>query len=70
MGLCELYTMFAYLYSLEYLFTSYAVAAKRSGILLSVLGGAIFFNEPIRDRLPYIFVIIIGMMCIILADEY
>ena len=70
MGLCELYTMFAYLYSLEYLFTSYAVAAKRSGILLSVLGGAIFFSEPIRDRLPYIFVIIIGMMCIILADEY
>jgi len=28
------------------------------------------FKEPIGDRLPYVFVIIIGMMCIILADEY
>ena len=62
--------MVAYLHSLEHLFTSYAVAAKRSGILLSVLGGAIMFKEPIGDRLPYVFVIIIGMMCIILADEY
>ena len=70
MGLCELYTVVAYLHSLEHLFTSYAVAAKRSGILLSVLGGAIMFKEPIGDRLPYVFVIIIGMMCIILADEY
>ena len=55
MGLCELYTMFAYLYSLEYLFTSYAVAAKRSGILLSVLGGAIFFSEPIRGSFAVYF---------------
>lgn len=70
MGICELYTIFAYLKSLEHLFTSYAVAAKRSGILLSVLGGAIMFKEPIGDRLPYVLVIIIGMIFIIFSDEY
>ena len=35
----EMYTMAAYLMALDHLFVSYAIAAKRSGILLSVLGG-------------------------------
>ena len=63
----EMYTMAAYLMALDHLFVSYAIAAKRSGILLSVLGGAVFFKESIRDRLPYVCVILVGMVLVLLS---
>jgi multidrug transporter EmrE-like cation transporter len=48
---------------------SYAIAAKRSGILLSVLSGAVFFKESIRDRLPYVMVMLLGMTLILLSGN-
>lgn len=66
---CELLTVLLYLWSLEYLFVSYAVAAKRSGILLSVLSGWLFFGEHIRDKIMYIGLMLVGMMMIVLAPE-
>eukprot|EP00854_Cymbomonas_tetramitiformis_P001436 gene1436-2057_t len=47
--------------SLEYVLVSYAIAAKRSGIMLSVICGAVFFNETIMHRLPYIVLMLLGM---------
>jgi len=67
-GLLDIVTMYSFLQSINYIFTSYAVAAKRSSILASVLGGAIFFKEPIAKRLPYIFIMLVGMSFILLAD--
>ena len=62
----EMYTMTAYLMALDHLYVSYAIAAKRSGILLSVGGGA-FFDEKIAKRLPYVLVILVGMTLVLLA---
>lgn len=67
-GLLDIFTMYSFLQSINYIFTSYAVAAKRSSILASVLGGAIFFKEPIAKRLPYVFIMLVGMSLILLAD--
>eukprot|EP01025_Chloroclados_australasicus_P022967 TRINITY_DN23491_c3_g1_i1.p1 TRINITY_DN23491_c3_g1~~TRINITY_DN23491_c3_g1_i1.p1 ORF type:complete len:201 (+),score=16.54 TRINITY_DN23491_c3_g1_i1:43-603(+) len=65
----ELLTVLLYLWSLRYLFVSYAVAAKRTGILLSVLIGWIFFGEQIREKLPYIMLMLGGMLMIVLAPD-
>ena len=61
--------MLLYLWSLKLLFVSYAVAAKRSGILLSVLSGWLFFGEHIRDKIVYILLMVAGMMLIVLAPD-
>ena len=65
----ELYTMAAYLMALDHLYVSYAIAAKRSGILLSVVAGALFFDEKIAKRLPYVLVILFGMTLVLLAGD-
>jgi len=65
----ELLTVILYLSSLKYLFVSYAVAAKRSGILLSVLSGWLLFGETIRDKIVYVMLMMAGMMMIVLAPD-
>lgn len=65
----EMFTMSAYLKALDHLYVSYAIAAKRSGILLSVVGGAVFFKESIRSRLPYVVVILFGMFLVLLSGS-
>ena len=65
----ELLTVLLYLWSLKLLFVSYAVAAKRSGILLSVISGWLFFGERIRDKIVYILLMVAGMMMIVLAPD-
>ena len=65
----ELYTMTAYLMALDHLYVSYAIAAKRSGILLSVVAGALFFDEAIAERLPHVLVILFGMTLVLLAGD-
>lgn len=65
----ELLTVILYLSSLQFLFVSYAVAAKRSGILLSVLSGWILFGENIRDKIVYVMLMMAGMMLIVFAPD-
>ena len=67
-GLLDVAAMAAFLEALNYIFTSYAVAAKRTSILASVIGGAVFFNEPIARRMPYVVIMFLGMALILLAD--
>lgn len=69
LAVLEMYTVAAYLKALDHLFVSYAIAAKRSGILLSVLSGAVFFKESIYERLPYIMVMLFGMTLILLSNN-
>ena len=65
----EMYTMTAYLMALDHLYVSYAIAAKRSGILVSVVAGALVFHEKIANRLPYVLVILFGMTLVLLAGD-
>ncbi len=65
----EMYTMTAYLMALDHLYVSYAIAAKRSGILVSVVAGALVFREKIAHRLPYVLVILFGMTLVLLAGD-
>jgi drug/metabolite transporter (DMT)-like permease len=71
MGLAvtELLTVLLYLWSLKFLFVSYAVAAKRTGILLSVVSGWLFFGEQIRDKIVHILIMVAGMLLIVLAPD-
>lgn len=69
LAMLEMFTMSAYLKALDHLYVSYAIAAKRSGILLSVLGGAVLFKESIRSRLPYVVVILFGMFLVLLSGS-
>ena len=69
LALLEMFTVAAYLKALDHLYVSYAIAAKRSGILLSVLGGAVFFKEKIWERVPYITVMLFGMTLILLSGN-
>ena len=69
LAVLEMYTVAAYLKALDHLFVSYAIAAKRSGILLSVLSGAVFFKESIVERLPYIMIMLFGMTLILLSNN-
>eukprot|EP01025_Chloroclados_australasicus_P033283 TRINITY_DN33897_c0_g2_i1.p2 TRINITY_DN33897_c0_g2~~TRINITY_DN33897_c0_g2_i1.p2 ORF type:complete len:152 (+),score=4.57 TRINITY_DN33897_c0_g2_i1:3-458(+) len=66
----ELSTVYFYLQSMNFLLVSYAVAVKRSGILLSVIFGSVFFKENILKRLPYIVIMVSGMMLIVFAPDH
>ena len=68
-GITELIAMAAFLQALNHIVTAYAVAAKRTSIIFAVVGSAVLFNEPIARRLPYVFVMFLGMAMIILADS-
>lgn len=65
----ELLTVLLYLWALKFLFVSYVVAAKRFGILLSVISGSVFFGEHIRDKIAYILLMMGGMLLIVLAPD-
>ena len=69
LAVLEMYTMAAYLKALDHLYVSYAIAAKRSGILLSVVAGALFFDENIANRLPFVLVILGGMFLVLVSGN-
>lgn len=60
-------TILCYLKSLETLLVAYSIAAKRSNVLLSVIVGHLLFKEHISKRLPYVFLMVGGMLLILLA---
>ncbi|CAK9194797.1 unnamed protein product [Sphagnum troendelagicum] len=66
-SICECVAIICYLKSLETLLVSYAIAAKRSNVLLSVLVGHVIFKERICKRLPYVFLMVGGMVLIVFA---
>jgi hypothetical protein len=66
-SMCECVAIICYLKSLETLLVSYAIAAKRSNVLLSVLVGHLIFKERIWKRLPYVVLMVGGMVLILFA---
>uniref|UniRef100_A0A0D6QYV4 EamA domain-containing protein n=1 Tax=Araucaria cunninghamii TaxID=56994 RepID=A0A0D6QYV4_ARACU len=63
----EIVAFICYLKSLESLLVSYAIAAKRSNVLLSVIVGRVVFKEKIWKKLPFVILMVVGMILIILA---
>jgi len=50
-GLIEVFTVSLYFLAMRYLYVSYLLALKRGGsVVLSVMGGAFFFGEPVAKR--------------------
>lgn len=63
----EIVAFICFLKSLETLLVSYAIAAKRSNVLLSVIVGRVVFKEKIWKKLPFVILMVAGMVLIILA---
>lgn len=49
---------------------SYMVAIKRINVLLSTLVGCVMFNERIGRRMPYILLMLLGMLLIVLQPGH
>lgn len=48
---------------------SLQVAIKRSNVLMSVMVGGLVFRESITRRLPYVILMLAGMICIIVDPK-
>lgn len=49
---------------------SYMVAIKRINVLLSTLVGCVLFNERVGRRMPYILLMLLGMLLIVLQPGH
>eukprot|EP00250_Pteridium_aquilinum_P017678 c23735_g1_i1 orf=631-1788(+) len=66
-SLFEVLAFVCYLKSLETLLVAYAIAAKRSNVLITVFIGRLVFKEKILRRLPFILLMVGGMVLIVFA---
>lgn len=66
-SLFEILAFICYLKSLETLLVAYSIAAKRSNVLITVFIGKFVFKEKILRRLPFILLMIGGMVLIVFA---
>ncbi|GIL72953.1 hypothetical protein Vretimale_4599 [Volvox reticuliferus] len=62
----ELASVILFLLAVRHLLVSYVVAIKRCNVLFSVVLGALVFRESIGSRLPYVFLMMLGMTVIVL----
>lgn len=65
----ELLTVVLFLSAVQHILVSYVVAIKRCNILLSVIVGRVWFRESIASRLPYVFLMLLGMSLIVLEPS-
>jgi drug/metabolite transporter (DMT)-like permease len=65
----ELCSVLFFLAAIDHLHVAYVVAIKRVNILFSVLVGAVFFKEPVRERLPYVLLMMAGCVLIVIEPE-
>eukprot|EP00878_Enallax_costatus_P006571 GHUV01006889.1.p1 GENE.GHUV01006889.1~~GHUV01006889.1.p1 ORF type:complete len:545 (+),score=161.78 GHUV01006889.1:647-2281(+) len=59
-----------YLVAINNMLVSYVVAIKRINVLLSTLVGCVLFKENVRQRIPYIVVMLCGMLMIVLQPGH
>ena len=55
--------------AIKYMLVAYVIAIKRCNVLLSVLIGGLVFREPIMQRLPYVLLMLGGMLLIVLDPK-
>lgn len=59
-----------YLIAISNMLVSYVVAIKRTNVLMSTLIGCVLFKENVRQRIPYIIVMLGGMLMIVLQPGH
>ncbi|WIA12726.1 hypothetical protein OEZ86_006051 [Tetradesmus obliquus] len=59
-----------YLLAIENILVSYVVAIKRVNVLLSTLIGCVLFKEAVGRRIPYILLMLCGMLLIVLQPGH
>lgn len=64
-SLLELASVMLFLEAIEHLLVSYVVALKRFNILFSVVLGGLIFQEKVASRIPYILLMLAGMVIIV-----
>jgi len=70
-SIAECLTFVLYLASVSgQLLVSYAIACKRCSILISVAIGRYYWKESLEGRLPYITIMVAGMLVILLAARH
>lgn len=65
----ELASVVLFLLAVQHLLVSYVVAIKRSNVLFSVALGALLFGESVGSRMPYIGLMVAGMLLIVLEPS-
>ncbi len=65
----ELASVVLFLLAVQHLLVSYVVAIKRSNVLFSVGLGALLFGESVGSRMPYIGLMVAGMLLIVLEPS-
>ncbi len=67
-GLLDAIALITQMYALTLTLVAYVISVKRSGIIISVVLGAVLFKEPgFRERLTGTFVMLAGVLCIAFA---
>jgi len=66
----ELAAVVFYFNAIQNLLVSYVVAIKRVNVLLSTLIGCVMFREQVGKRIPYILVMLGGMLLIVLQPGH
>eukprot|EP00775_Hariotina_reticulata_P012587 gene12587-12718_t len=66
----ELAAVVFYFNAIQNLLVSYVVAIKRVNVLLSTLIGCVLFGEQVGRRIPYILVMLGGMLLIVLQPGH
>lgn len=64
-SIMDLFSVISFLKALNYVYVSYVVSIKRCNIVFSVLLGGLLFQENIHSRMPYIMVMMFGMLVIV-----
>lgn len=66
----ELCAVVFFLEAIENLFVSYVVAIKRTNVLFSTIAGYVIFGEAVGKRVPYIMLMLSGMLLIVMQPEH
>lgn len=69
-SLVEQFAVVFYLIAINNILVSYVVAIKRINVLLSTLIGCVLFKERVGKRIPYIIVMLCGMLMIVLQPGH
>lgn len=69
-GITSVVSYYINLIATQHLEVSYVIAIKRSGCIWSVLLGKLLFQEKnLRQKLPSIFFMVVGVLCIVLTKK-
>jgi drug/metabolite transporter (DMT)-like permease len=69
-SILELGAVVFFLEAIDNLFVSYVVAIKRTNVLFSTVAGHLLFGEAVGRRIPYILLMLCGMLLIVMQPGH